>query len=785
MHKRTKPLFLFLFAFCCLSVGQAQELSEPTWISYPSVNNTQYGVYHFRKKATFEQVPEKLELHISADNRYHFFVNGQRICYGPAKGDLKTYKYDIIDIAPFLQEGENILSATVYNAGKDMAMSMFSIQTAFMLRAEDEAFSSLNSDENWKVFHNTAYEPVSYYEMLFKERWFYGYYACGPGDRVNAADYPWGWEKLDFDDSQWPSAERLVFESGSPWKLVPRNIPFMDSYLERPKKVRKTSGIPTPTGFIGGQGSISIPPNTKATILLDYELFTMGYPELSTDKGAGSSIQVNYAEALYEKVNLKAHRDSVNDLTMYGVFDIFKPDGQERTFRPLWKRAFRYVQLSIETADEELLIKEFKSEYSGYPYPELSTFKSDDERLNKIFDICIQTFRMCSGETYYDTPYYEQLSYGGDNRPIAAISMYNSRDDRLFREVMRLYPQSKNKETQLFKSAYPSRFDFDMGSWSLAWIQSLYDYYLVRGDADYVTQFVEDIEGVLKFYERNLDESMNILGSVRNQNFMDWSISKGSIPRKNEAGVMHHSLMLTMYYVHTLDCASALYGHLGKSDLQKKWSSLAGKMKAAVLNHGWNEEKQLIADHPGRDSFSQHTNLLAILSDVIPAQDQAAHLRHILTYEDFTEYASSYFSFILFKAMQKTGQEELFVDHLDFWYTYLDRGHTTAGETGFASHDRSDCHAWSAHPAYYLLNFVCGIKPASIGFETVEISPRLGDLKKIEASMPHKKGRIEVSYKFSKGKLSGYVILPEGLTGTWNYQGVSKELVSGKNIIKQ
>mgnify|MGYP001800227314 CR=1 FL=1 len=712
-------------------------------------------------------------------------MNGQRVCYGPAKGDLKTYKYDIIDIAPFLQEGENILSATVYNAGKDMAMSMFSIQTAFMLRAEDDAFSSLNSDENWKVFHNTSYEPVSYYEMLFKERWFYGYYACGPGDRVNAADYPWGWEALDFDDSQWASPERLVFEGGSPWKLVPRNIPFMDSYMERPKKIRKTSGIPSPYGFINGKELISIPPNTQATILLDYELFTMGYPALSTDKGAGSRIQVNYAEALYEKVNLKAHRDSVNDLTMYGVFDIFKPDGQERTFRPLWKRAFRYVQLSIETADEELLIKDFKSEYSGYPYPELSTFKSDDERLNRIFDICIQTFRMCSGETYYDTPYYEQLSYGGDNRPIAAISMYNSSDDRLFREVMRLYPQSKNKETQLFKSAYPSRFDFDMGSWSLAWIQSLYDYYLVRGDAEYVAQFVDDIEGVLKFYERNLDESMNILGSVRNQNFMDWSISKGSIPRKNEAGVMHHSLMLSMYYVHTLDCASALYGHLGSADLQKKWSSLAGKMKAAVLNHGWNEEKQLIADHPGGDTFSQHTNLLAILSDVIPAQNQAAHLRHVLTYENFTEYASSYFSFILFKAMQKTGQEELFLDHLDFWYTYLDRGHTTAGETGFASHDRSDCHAWSAHPAYYLLNFVCGIKPASIGFETVEISPKPGELKKIEASMPHKKGRIEVSNEFSKGKLNGYVILPEGLTGEWNYQGVSKELVSGKNIIKQ
>ncbi len=53
----TYYLFLSLFL---ISGNQlyGQELTEPTWISYPSANNTQYGVYLFRKKATFVQRPE-------------------------------------------------------------------------------------------------------------------------------------------------------------------------------------------------------------------------------------------------------------------------------------------------------------------------------------------------------------------------------------------------------------------------------------------------------------------------------------------------------------------------------------------------------------------------------------------------------------------------------------------------------------------------------------------------------------------------------------------------------
>lgn len=131
--------------------------------------------------------------------------------------------------------------------------------------------------------------------------------------------------------------------------------------------------------------------------------------------------------------------------------------------------------------------------------------------------------------------------------------------------------------------------------------------------------------------------------------------------------------------------------------------------------------------------------------------------------------------------MEKTGNEHLYLDNLDFWYHFIDRGHTTCGETGFASHDRSDCHAWSAHPAYFLLSSVCGIKPADNGFNIVKIKPHLGELKKVKADMPHPKGRIKVDYKQMKNGLQVRIILPPGMSGLFEFQGESRTLNEGAN----
>lgn len=769
------PSLFFLLVFNTSLAGQNTP-AEP-WIGYPTANVTSYGVYHFRHVIKLDEIPTNLLIHISADNRYEFFINGQRICLGPAKGDLKTYKYDVVDIAPFLQKGENTLASLVFNLGQDKPMAFISAQTAFLLRSEPDQYRFINTGPEWKCYKNPAYDPIMYNELKHWE-WVKGYYACGPGDEVFAGRYPWNWQDPGYDDSAWLQAEPLNFEGRSPWNLVPRNIAFMEHHVEYPAQIRRMNGMPvTQEKF-----PLSIPAKAQVNILFDFKQFTMGYPELTIDAGEGATIKIRYAEALYEGPNLKAHRDSVNGLTMYGVFDIYHCDGQKRIFRPLWKRAFRYVELEIKNEDQPLEIISLQNNYSGYPYPEMATFHSSDEELNQIFEMCLRTLRMCSGETFYDTPYYEQLCYPGDNRPIMANYLYNTTDDRLLREVIRLAPQSKNRETRLFKSAYPSRFDFDMGTWSMAWVQGLWDYYRVRGDREFIKQFKEDIDGVLRFHLQHLDEEMGLLGPIDTRNFIDWSIHVGSLPQSRPNISISHSAMLSLYFALTLDSAVELYRISGFDQEAQQWSMLAHKIKESVKRHCWDEDKKLFTEYPGQTEVTQHTNILAILCDVIPVKEQSVLLDRILNYPEFNEVASSYFSFFLFLAMEKVGNENLFLDHLDFWYDFLKRGHTTCGETGFASHDRSDCHAWSAHPSHFLLSLVCGIKPADIGFNSVLIKPHLGELTEASATIPHLLGKIAVKYQKIDREWKCEISLPDGLRGHLEWKDQRRPLEDGLNL---
>ena len=111
----------------------------------------------------------------------------------------------------------------------------------------------------------------------------------------------------------------------------------------------------------------------------------------------------------------------------------------------------------------------------------------------------------------------------------------------------------------------------------------------------------------------------------------------------------------------------------------------------------------------------------------------------------------------------------------------------TAGLTTFAETPdptRSDCHAWSASPVYYFLSLVSGIKPASPGFKSVRIEPNPGNLKIIDATMPHKLGTIRVELqKDNENHLSGEITLPSQLNGIFIWNGEQKQLKGGINKI--
>jgi hypothetical protein len=80
-----------------------RRLWRASWIAVPGAPATEYGVYHFRRTFELAAKPERFVVHVSGDNRYQLFVNGRRVAWGPARGDLFHWRYETVDAAPYLE----------------------------------------------------------------------------------------------------------------------------------------------------------------------------------------------------------------------------------------------------------------------------------------------------------------------------------------------------------------------------------------------------------------------------------------------------------------------------------------------------------------------------------------------------------------------------------------------------------------------------------------------------------------------------------------------------------
>jgi len=752
------------------------------WINHPTADTQDFGVYHFRRSFDLPVKPESFIIHVSADNRYRLFVNGQSVSTGPARGDLEHWRFETVDIAPFLKKGKNVLAAVVWNFAEHRPVAQVSFGTAFLLQGDTDKEEIVNTDANWKVIRNEAYSPLRVRQYM-RQR---GYIVVGPGEKVDGSRYPWDWQEGDYDDSDWPTArnwERALPRWGHTrgifmaWKLVPREIPPMEETVKRIPKIARAENIRTDGAFLAGTGILVIPANSKVTLLLDQAELVTAYPVIVTSGGQGTTVRFTYAEALFDSSGRKGNRDEIADKSIDGYVDIYLPDGgQERRVQSLWFRTYRYLQLDIETADQPLTIHDFHGIFTAYPFKEKASFASSDPSLKEIWDAGWRTARLCAGETYFDCPYYEQLQYVGDTRIQAIISLYVSGDDRLMRQAIEAFNDSRVPEG-LTASRYPDhQFQF-IPPYSLFWIAMVYDYWMYRDDPVFVKQFLTGIRGVVEWYEGYIDKN-GMLGPMPWWNFVDWSYPRGVPPGADDG----HSSIITLQYIYVLNYAAEMAEAFGRTGEAAYYRRLSQGLKEATYRLCWDQDRQLIADTPEEEHFSQHANVMSVLVDMIPADQQANLMRRVDADASLVQ-CTYYYRFYLDRAMRKAGLADDYVGRLGPWREMLDLGLTTFAEEPDPT--RSDCHAWSSSPNYNFLATVCGIEPAEPGFKSVRIAPALGSLTWVEGRLPHPEGEIAVDLK-TRGDagLEGVVTLPGELKGFFVWQGREIPLKGGRQKIR-
>ena len=472
---------------------------------------------------------------------------------------------------------------------------------------------------------------------------------------------------------------------------------------------------------------------------------------------------------------------------MLGIFDTFLADGARRTFAPLWWRTWRFAEIDVTTGSEPLTLEAFKLNETGYPFNQVARFQSSDPKLDRLWEIGWRTLRIDAHETFMDSSYWEQLQYTGDTRLQMLISYAVAGDPRLAEQAIDAFAES-NADGGLVQGAAPSRGANVIATFSFAWVGMLADWSLEQPDAAPIVRHLPRMRVVLDWFEPLLNTE-GLLGANPQWNFIDWAgqrwDDRTTFPSYGKQG---GSCLMTVMWLGALRQGAALEAAHGDAARGAANTARADRARTAIRKHCWNAQRELFADNPDRNVFSQHMNTLAVLYDVATPDEAPGILERITVAGSGIDaptgmfMSTYYFAWYLVRAFEHAGMADRYIELLHTWRELAKLNYTTWPES--RGDTRSDTHAWSAHPTADLLGIVAGIRPAAPGYARVRVAPMLGQLTALDATAATPGGPVTVRYRLKGDVLTAEIDLPGGLPGEFVWRGQHHQLNGGRNRLK-
>ncbi len=770
-----------------------------SWISLnPELAPPFVAAYRLKFRADDRAI---VRVHVTADERYELYLDGQRIGRGSERGDENFWYFETYDLD--LKEGEHILVAQVSSLGDSSAFAQMTVQHGFLLCPQEAAWQAKigTGKANWEAkllggytFHESLVSGGTGYRLsLHGDKMEWGF-ELGLGEGwIPATHGPSGTTQAANDQ---PPVHRLTYgtlpaQMEHFWlKGVVRNISNPPPLPTAPVPIRSADDIPNIHGtwqaVFAGSGHIEVQAHSRVRVILDLEDYVCAYPVLVVTGGKGSMVRVNWEEALFVHAGSsdKGNRDeiegkyfSIIGRPLDGEGDAFYPDGgKDRKFETLWWRCGRYVEVFVETQDEAVRFESIRFLESRYPVEMEAQFEASDHRFQDTAPIMMRTLQMCSHETYMDCPFYEQLQYIGDTRLQVLATYAMTHDTRLPVKALRMFNASRIP-SGLTESRYPCRLRQMIPPFSLWWVTMVHDFMMWRDDLALVEELMPGVRAVLDAY-RSYIRPDGLLDAAEGWNFADWVPSwRGGVPPDGNNGF---SAVLNYQAGLAYKLASDIESALGEHEMALRHAKTSDKMASASAKHFWDEHRGLLADDLSHQHWSEHTQCLALLVGKLSGHQKEKIAANLVT-DPHLERTTIYFSHYLFEALQSIHRPDQIQKRLELWFGLKSHGFKTTLEAPEPS--RSDCHAWGAHPLYHYFATFLGIRPASPGFKTVSIEPQFGSVEWIRGQLPHPKGTITVELHQEQAGLVGSIELPPGVTGTLKHGGKTMRLVSGHQSV--
>jgi hypothetical protein len=749
----------------------------------------------FRKTIQLDRVPERVPTRVTADSRYALFVNGKEVSRGPIRSQPRRLYYDLFDLAPLLQPGANVLAIYVKYYGTPKSYWMPAVPNMTLGKTGVLVFEADLGTAGWLISDAT-------WQAKKADAWFDdggGSIDSPVGGGVpveifDARRFPHGWQTLDFDDSDWASAQvvpavhiggfarsqpptdpygplypcpiaALVGSLKTPATLhVERLLEAVDAAINSPvKRVEAACALSRsgPTQAARLPINFDIPAGGMARLILDMGGIVSGLVQFEIDAPAGTVLDLSYVE---EPVTGPSGFLGAHAGTRYIA------RGAHDRFQVFDSNGFRYAYILVHGVQGSVALRSFAVQEQLYPWQDGASFACNDEELNRIYTAGIRTVQLNSHDAFIDCPTREQRAWVGDSVVHQMVHLATNRDWRLAWHYLTLAnsPRPDGMLPMSVVGEIEASGGITIPDWALNWVHGVYNCYRFSGERDVVKALMPTIERVLRWYAP-YQTSGGVLKDVVEWNLVDWS----SLLTEDTSAI------LTALWARGLREFAEIAGWLEERASQRWAEGLYEKARAG-FEVFWDESRGSYVDHlvdgARRPEMSQLAGALSIVSELAPRErwgrivdtitDPARLVVRSWTGGSEGEYslektqkqlqgiyvtdwdaqreivlAEPFMSYTVHDAVALAGQAERLPDLYRRWSEFLTDGYDTIGECwGWGTH----VHGWSCTPTRDMIFYTLGVTPAEPGYTKARIAPRLGRLASARGSVPTPHGLISV-----------------------------------------
>lgn len=406
--------------------------------------------------------------------------------------------------------------------------------------------------------------------------------------------------------------------------------------------------------------------------------------------------------------------------------------------------------------------------FCSYPLEREGCFVCSDPELEKIWEVCKWTLRICRQTLHLDSPrHQEPLACTGDYYIESLMTAYTFGDMRLARlDIIRTADRLFRMDGWMFHTTY-----------SLIWVRMLWDVYQLNGDKEMVRYCLPALRALMKRFHSYADAS-GILTGAPNYMFIDWMVADGYS--------MHHppkalgQTALNAFYYDALRIAVKLLETADDTDYNAFipiYTQRADSLYAAFHERFYDEEKQLFFDGEGTPEpaakwrpanvnhryFSKHSNILAVMAGLCEPAEGRRILENVLERQDLLDM-QPYFMHFALEAVWKTGLFSLYgLQMLRRWVPMVEACSKGLQEGWYKPEEGyafDYSHAWGGTPAYQLPARLLGLEMLEPGFRKVRLVPRLYGLKWAEIRLPTPLGMLACRMEDGKDPV---VWIPDGM----------------------